>query len=133
MSAKTRVQRAYSGAPWEARVGYCRALRIGPHVWVTGSTAVRGDGGVYGRGDPEKQANRAISVIAKALTDVGASLGDVVRTRMFVTDIRHWEAFGRAHAGAFAANPPATSMVQVAGLIHPDMLIEIEADAFVAE
>lgn len=127
------VSRAYSGAPWEGEVGYCRAVRAGPHVWVSGSAPVRKEGGVYGRGDPERQARRCIDTIADALGELGAGLEHVVRTRMFVTDISMWEAFGRAHAQAFGEHPPATSMVEVVALIHPDMLIEIEADAFIGD
>lgn len=127
------VERAFSTAPWEAQIGYCRALRIGAHVWVTGSTAVRADGQVFGRGDPELQAGRCLDVIEEALRRVGASMGHVVRTRMFVTDIRHWEAVGRAHHARFSEFPPATSMVEVSGLIHPDMLVEVEAEAYVRE
>lgn len=125
--------RVCSGAPWEARIGYCRAVRAGPHIWVSGSAPVRADGQVYGRGDPERQAQRCIAVIGQALAHVGAGLEHVVRTRMFVTDIALWEAFGRAHQAAFGDNPPAASMVEVKALIDPDMLIEIEADAFVGE
>ncbi len=130
MSTHTSIQRVFSGAPWESKVGYCRALRRDAHIWVTGSTAVRADGDVFGRGDPERQAQRCIGVIETALNELGATLSDVVRTRMFVTDISHWEAFGRAHARAFDGCPPATSMIEVTRLIHPDMLIEIEADAY---
>ncbi len=119
-------QRAFSGAPWESRVGYCRALRAGGHIYVTGTTAVGaldGDGYV--------QARRCFEIIDKALRELGASLSDVVRTRMFVADISRWEEFGRAHREAFGAHPPATTMVEVKALIDPKMLIEIEADAVV--
>jgi len=125
------VARAFSGAPWETKVGYCRALRIGAHVWVTGSTAVRADGRIFGRGDAEAQTRRALDVIEDALRNVGASMEHVVRTRMFVTDITNWEAVGRAHKERFCEHPPATSMVEVSALIHPDMLVEVEAEAFV--
>ena len=119
-----------SGAPWEARVGYCRAVRTGPHIAVSGTAPVGNDGEVVGVGDAYAQAKRCIEIIEKALHEAGAGLEHVVRTRMFVTDIGQWEAIGRAHGEAFAAIRPATSMVEVAALIDPDMLVEIEADAF---
>jgi len=124
-------RRTYSGAPWEARVGYCRALRVGPHVHVTGSAPVDEAGAVVGPGDGYAQARRCLEIVAAALRDLDAEMHHVVRTRMFVTDIRRWEEYGRAHAEFFSAHPPATTMVEVAALIHPDMLIEVEADAFV--
>lgn len=122
-----------SGAPWEARVGYCRAVRVGPHVSVSGTAPVGEDGEVVGVGDAYVQAKRCIEIIEKALADAGAGLGDVVRTRMFVTDISQWEAIGRAHGEAFGEILPATAMVEVSQLIDPDMLVEIEADAIVAD
>lgn len=127
------ARRAFSGAPWEAKVGYCRALRRGPHVWVTGTVAMDAAGGVFALGDPEAQARRCFEIIAQALEDVGATLQDVVRTRMFVTNIDHWEAFGRAHGAVFREYPPATTMIEISRFIGPDFLIEIEADAFVDE
>jgi enamine deaminase RidA (YjgF/YER057c/UK114 family) len=120
-----------SGAPWEARVGYCRAVRTGPHIAVSGTAPVGDDGEVVGVGDAYAQAKRCIEIIENALHEAGAGLEHVVRTRMFVTDIGQWEAVGRAHGEAFSAIRPATSMVEVAALIDPDMLVEIEADAFV--
>lgn len=124
-------RRTYSGAPWEARVGYCRALRAGPHIWVTGTAPVDEAGGVVGPGDGYAQARRCLGIVEAALRDLGAEMRHVVRTRMFVTDISRWEEYGRAHAEVFAEHPPATTMVEVAALIHPDMLIEVEADALV--
>jgi enamine deaminase RidA (YjgF/YER057c/UK114 family) len=124
-------RRTYSGAPWEKRVGYCRALRVGPHVFVTGTAPVDEAGGVVGPGDGYAQARRCLEIVAAALRDLDAEMRHVVRTRMFVTDISRWEEFGRAHAEVFSAWPPATTMVEVRALIHPDMLIEVEADAFV--
>lgn len=121
-----------SGAPWEAVVGYCRAVRIGPHIAVSGTAPVTEDGAVFAVGDPYEQAKRCIEIIAEALGRLDAGLEHVVRTRMFVTDIGQWEAIGRAHGEAFGDIRPATSMVEVAALIHPDMLVEIEADAFVS-
>ena len=125
-------RRVHSGAQWEARVGYCRAVRSGNHIVVSGTAPVAADGGVVGAGDGYAQARRCIEIIESALTELGAGLADVVRTRMFVTDIEQWEAIGRAHAEAFGAAPPATTMVEVSRLIDPRMIVEIEADAIVA-
>ena len=120
-----------TGAPWEETVGYCRAVRVGNHIAVSGTAPVGDDGEVVGVGDAYAQARRCIEIIERALAEAGASLEDVVRTRMFVTDISQWEAIGKAHGEAFAAIRPATSMVEVRALIDPDMLVEIEADAIV--
>lgn len=125
-------RRAFSGAPWEARVGYCRAVRAGDHIYVTGTASVGADGGVHAPEDGYEQARRCFEIIAEALTALGASTSDVVRTRMYVTDIKQWEAFGRAHSEVFDGHPPATTMVEVRRLIDPAMLIEIEADAVVS-
>ncbi len=122
-------ERAFSRAPWESKVGYCRALRAGDHLYVTGTASVDDSGKTYAPGDAYAQAGRCLEIIERALQDLGADRSDVVRTRMFVTDITRWEDFGRAHREFFAAGPPATSMVEVSRLIDPDMLIEIEADA----
>lgn len=122
-----------SGAPWESIVGYCRAVRVGTHVAVSGTAPVGDNGEVVGVGDPYVQARRCIEIIARALEEAGATLGDVVRTRIFVTDISQWEAIGRAHGEAFGEIRPATAMVQVSQLIDPDMLVEIEADAIIAD
>lgn len=121
-------ERSFSGAPWEKKVGYCRAIKADRHIFVTGTASVK-DGQVFAPGDPYRQAQRCFEIIGEALSNLGASLPDVVRTRMFVTDISLWEAFGRAHREAFGNHPPATTMVEVAALIDPEMLIEIEADA----
>lgn len=126
-------RRTLSGAPWEARVGYCRALRAGSHIYVTGTAAVAEDGGVAGPGDAYAQARRCFEIIARALEDLDADLSCVVRTRMFVTDIERWEEYGRAHQEFFGDHPPATTMVEVARLIDPEMLIEVEADAVCPE
>lgn len=126
----TGFRRVFSGAPWEARVGYCRALRSGNRIFVTGTASVK-DGAVHAPGDAYGQAQRCLEIIAEALAELGADLSSVVRTRMFVTDISRWEEFGRAHGEAFAAHPPTTTMVEVRALIDPEMLIEIEADALV--
>ena len=122
-----------SGAPWEPIVGYSRAVRVGRQVFVAGTTATDGQGGVVGIGDPYAQAKQAIATIAKALEQAGASLADVVRTRIFVTDIANWEAIARAHGEAFRDIRPACTMVEVSKLIAPELLVEIEADAVVAE
>lgn len=124
-------KRSFTNTPWEKRVGYCRAVRAGDHVFVTGCAPVDDEGRTHAPGNPYAQAKRCFEIIAKALEDVGASTAHVTRTRMFVTDIDMWEEFGRAHAEVFAETPPATTMVEVSRLIDPDMLIEIEADAIV--
>jgi len=124
-------RRVFSGAPWESEVGYCRALRVRDQIFVTGTAPVAPGGGVVAPGDAYAQAVRCFEIIRTALTELDASLGDVVRTRMFVTDVSRWREFGRAHAEFFADHPPATTMVEVAGLIDKAMLIEIEADAII--
>jgi len=124
-------KRYYSGAPWEKRVGYCRALRVGDRVFVTGTAPVSQGGGVACAGDPYGQALRCFEIIREALRGVDAEMEHVVRTRMFVTDIEQWEEFGRAHGEVFSEHHPATTMVEVSRLIEPEMMIEIEADAVV--
>lgn len=124
-------RRSFSGAPWESKVGYCRAVRAGNHIYVTGTASLDESGGVFGAGDGYAQAKRCLEIIERALGELGAQMGDVVRTRMFVTEIGRWEEFGRAHREFFADHPPATSMVEVKSLIDAEMLIEIEADAVV--
>jgi enamine deaminase RidA (YjgF/YER057c/UK114 family) len=117
-----------SGTPWEAVVGYSRIVVAGGSAWVSGTTGTV-DGAVVHPGDAAAQTRVALSTIERALADAGFTLGDVVRTRMFVTDISRWEEVGRAHGEFFGEIRPATSMLQVAALIDPAMLIEIEADA----
>ena len=119
-----------TGGPWEGVVGYSRAVRIGDTVHVAGTTAIR-EGRVVAPGDAYTQAKVALEIVVEALAECGASPADVVRTRMFVTDIRDWEAVGRAHGEVFADVRPASTMVQVTALIEPDLLVEIEADAVV--
>jgi enamine deaminase RidA (YjgF/YER057c/UK114 family) len=120
-----------SGGPFEAVVGYSRAVRSGNHVFVSGTTSAQPDGTIYGEGDVYLQAKRSLKIIQEALREVGASLSDVVRTRMYVTDISDWENVARAHREAFSEVRPVATMVQVSALIDPRMLIEIEVDAVV--
>jgi len=122
-----------SGTEWEEEVGYSRAVRVGREVRVAGTTATDEDGELVAQGDPYQQTVQALSNVEAALEAAGATLGDVVRTRLFVTDVEDWEAIGRAHGEFFGDVRPATSMLQVERLIDPGMVVEVEADAVVAE
>ena len=130
MATRTNIS---SGAPYEPIFGYSRAVKIGNQIFVSGSTAIQPDGTVAGVGDPYAQAIATFRTIEKALQQAGASMKHVVRTRMFSTNVAHTDAIGKAHAEFFRDIRPASTLVEVSRLVHPDMLIEIEADAVITD
>lgn len=119
-----------SGAPWESIVGYSRAVKVGNYVHVAGTTSVDKDGKVVGKDDPYSQTKQILKIIEAALAEAGATMKDVVRSRIFITDVSQWEAVGRAHGEVFGEIRPAATMVEVKALINPELMVEIEVDAY---
>jgi enamine deaminase RidA (YjgF/YER057c/UK114 family) len=125
-------RRVFTDAPWEKKVGYCRVIKAGDHVYVTGTAPVV-DGKTYAPGNAFEQARKCLEIIKDSLAKIDVPISKVVRTRMYVTDISRWQEFGKAHAEFFSSHPPTTSMLEIKSLIDPEMLIEIEADAYVGD
>ncbi len=130
MNHRTNIS---SGSTWEPIVGYSRAVKIGRHVWIAGTTAVDVQGNIVGKNDAAEQTRCILTIIRQALEDAGAEMKDIVRTRIYVRDIRHWEQIGRVHGEVFEQIRPATTMVEVSRLINPEMLLEIEAEAYIGD
>lgn len=122
-------QRAFSGSPWEKKIGYCRVVKAGNMAFVTGTAPVGPDGKTWKPGDPYAQTQRCLQIIQENLAKLGVPMTAVVRTRMYVTDVSRWQEYGQAHGEVFSEHPPATTIVEISRLIEPDMMIEIEADA----
>ena len=122
-------RRAFSGSTWEREIGFCRAVRAGDLVFVSGTASVAEGGGVHAPGDAYEQTVHCLGIIRRALDDLSVPMENIVRTRIFVTDISRWEEYARAHKEQFAGSPPATAMIEISGLMDPDMVVEIEADA----
>ena len=125
----TNMRRVSSGSPWEAKVGYCRAVQAGQQIFISGTAPADDQGGTFAPGDAYAQTKRCFEIIESALQELGADLSHIVRTRLYITDFAYWEDFARAHQELFGAHPPASCMVAISGLVNPDMLIEVEADA----
>jgi enamine deaminase RidA (YjgF/YER057c/UK114 family) len=128
-----KLQRITSGAKWENTVGYCRALKVGDYVFLSGTTAIDEDGQIVGKGNAYLQTKQILKIIEKALNEVGGKMDNIVRTRIYTTDIRYLDQIGKAHLECFNKNRPASTAVQVAALAIPEMLVEIEADAYIPE
>lgn len=133
MNKAFEIERYSSGAEWEDKVGYSRAVKAGNHIYISGTTAVDERGEVIGKGDVYLQTRQCILNIEKALKKAGASLNHVVRTRTFITDIEQWEAFGKAHQEFLGDIKPAATLVEISKLINPNLLVEIEADAVITD
>ena len=127
------TRRVWSGSAWEKTAGYCRAVRVGNHIWVAGTAPFGDDGGVVAPGDLGAQADRCLVIIGEALRELGSRPADVVMTRMYVTDIARVGELSESHRRMFGETPPASTLVEVAGLVHPEMLIEIEVEAIVRD
>ena len=123
-------QRYFTQTEWEPKVGYCRALRAGNTIYLSGTAPINKDGSTHAPNEAYAQACRCFEIIRNTLEEMDSALSQVVRTRMYVTDIAQWQAFGKAHQEFFGEYPPVTAMVEVKGLINPDMLIEVEAEAY---
>ena len=125
------IQRHFTNTKWEPKVGYCRALRAGNLIYLSGTAPIDSDGNTFAPYNAQAQARRCFEIIRDTLQAMDSDLHQVIRTRMYITDISQWQAFGKAHQEFFGEHPPVTAMVEVKGLINPDMLIEVEAEAFI--